>query len=145
MCQFISWVEEDDKVFFLTKKELQSKKGKALIKYCDNKDLQGHGACKRYFFGSEGSKRGVQKECSDFSSPHNFPEKIALAIIRGDFNCKYFDTPIDILTQLALAEYEKIEQSAWAEYKKIKQPAFYKLIRDKNNLKGQWKLYAWTK
>ena len=139
MCQFCSWVEEDNKPYYLDNKALKTKEGKSLLKYLrDNDslcDLQGHGALRRYY----SELKGRNMECTDFSTPKNFPKEIVnsiknmemtniplgdeipLGLLNSEGRAEYEKT-----TQLAWAEYQKIKQSAWAEYEKIRQPALAK-------------------
>jgi len=149
MCEFVSWIEKDNKNYYLTKNQLKTDKGKNLIKYCDGQDIQGHGAIRRYFWGNEQAKGGVDKECSNFSTPLNFPKEIVKDLLNGNFNHKLFDLPLDILNNKARKEYLKIKQSEWKEYLKIKQLAweeydkkrqlaFYKLLKAKKNRKDIW-------
>ena len=141
MSEFLSWIEYRDKLYYLTKAKLNSKKGKALKEYCAwDGDLVGHGAIRRYYrLGS----RGIGRECTDFSSPKNFPQEIVEAIKKGLF--KGMGIPTQILTPKALAEYEKVEQSAWAEYKialakyeKITQPAQNKYKKTKRSARDKY-------
>ena len=82
MCEFISWVEKGEKVYFLTTNLIESKKGKTLLKD-SQEDITGHGAI-RLFFGLE-QDEGVNKECVDFTDPDNFPPVIVKAIKAGEF------------------------------------------------------------
>jgi hypothetical protein len=124
MCDFVSWIEYKDEIFFLTNDCLHTKEGKALKRYLGNQfreDIKGHGAIRRYF--GIPKDKGMNMECTNFSSPKAFPNKIIEAIKDGSLSKICDIPPISILTQPARAEYEKIKQSAWAEYKKIEQPA----------------------
>ena len=80
--------------------------------------------------------RGVHKECTDFSSPANFPDEIVKAIKSGAF--KGMGLCPEILNQSASAEYEKINESASAEYEKINQSAFWCLVIDAKNRITAW-------
>ena len=82
-------------------------------------DICGHGAIEHYYPELKG--KGRNKECSDFSTPNNFPKEIVKAILKGKF--VGIEIVLDILTEKGKAEYEKIQQPALAEYKKIRQPA----------------------
>ena len=157
MCHFISWIEYKDEVYFLDDTKLNTKEGKELLKAEYKDDLLGHGAIRHYYPELKGMGRDC--ECTDFSSPKNFPDEIVGAIKKGLF--RGFSVCVDILTksawaeyqkieQLAYAEYKKIEQLAWAEYKKIEQlayaeyqkiqrPAFWDLAKQKKNRKRNWK------
>jgi len=119
MCEFISWIEHDGKNWFLTKNEINSDKGKELIEFCGRtEDLVGHGAIRKYY----GFKGGFNRECTDFSTPENFPKEIVQALKDGLF--EGLGLPLKILTTSAKAEYDKIILSAWAEYDKIRQAAW---------------------
>ena len=122
MCHFISWIDLEGQLYYLTSKELRSKRGKALKKYLGSayaEDVVGHGAID-WFFDLKG--RGVHKECTDFSSPDNFPDEIVRAIKSGAF--KSMGVCPEILNLSAWAEHEEIKQPAWAEYEKIVKSAW---------------------
>ena len=96
MCEFISWIEKEGNIFFLTYHDIyRTKRGKELRDYCRNKDdLIGHGAI-QYFYEFSG---GNEKECEDFSNPENFPGEITDAIKNGKFrglgvNSKLLEQP----------------------------------------------------
>lgn len=90
MCDFVSWLEiKNDKgndiVLYLDDDDIyHTKRGKLLQSYsgCEA-DLTGHGSI-RWFYELS-NKRGREKECTDFSSPDNFPKKIVSAIKEGKF------------------------------------------------------------
>ena len=162
MCEFISWIEYENKNYFLTDKDLESKEGKSLIKFLGNsfrEDIKGHGAIRTYFNGGNqelGKKLqwGKEKENTDLSSPNNFPPEIVLAIKEGRMSRigmsldllndkgkekynKIKDQALDEYKKIkdpALAEYKKITDQAWAEYKKIKDQAWaeYNKIKDQS-------------
>jgi len=122
MCEFVSWIKKDNTVIFLTGDDVfHSKRGKELQKYSqDPDDLSGHGAI-RWFYDFTG---GVDKECTDFTTPDNFPKKIVKAIKSGKM--RGLGISKQLLTKQAYAEYEKIWRLALAKYEKIEQPAFAK-------------------
>ena len=156
MCQFISWIELEGEVFFLDDNKLNTKEGRELLKPDFVADILGHGAIRHYY--PELKHYGVDKECSNFSTPDNFPDEVVEAIKKGLF--EGFDICPDILTPSAWAEYDKIEKSAsaeydkieklaWAEYERIRKPAWaeYDKIRksasaeyDKIRKPAFWKL-----
>ena len=146
MCQFVSWIELEGEVFFLDDTKLNTKEGRELLKPEYAADILGHGAIRHYY--PELKHYGVDKECSNFSTPDNFPDEVVEAIKKGLF--EGFDICPDILTPSASAEYDKIRKPAWAEYDKIRKsasaeydkirkPAFWKLARVKKNRKKIWK------
>jgi hypothetical protein len=121
MCEFISWIELDGKVFFLSNDELNTKAGRKLIRKCKPEDLYGHGSIREYY--PELKSCGKNRECTDFSKPENFPPVIVKAFKAGRMS-EFGRIPKCVLTEEALAEYEKINgaalaESAWAEYEKI--------------------------
>ena len=125
MCEFISWIEKEDKNYFLTSADLVSKRGVALRKHCGNdEDLVGHGAI-RWFYGE--FVGGTQKERTNFSTPNNFPADIVEAIKAGKF--RGMGTPTELLNESARAEYDKIIKPARAEFDKIVNAAWVE--RDK--------------
>ncbi len=87
MCEFISWIEIDDKVLFLDDARMKEKERKMEVKYPDKSEWQGHGAI-RWYYGIA-DNNGVKKECINFSSPANFPPVIAEAIKNNQMTYGY--------------------------------------------------------
>ncbi len=113
MCEFCSWIEkgtgEKKKILFLTATQIfETKKGKTLFKAFTADDLTGHGAIRRYC-GLE-QDEGKNKECTDFSSPANFPVAIARGLIAGDF--KHAPVPRGLLTKT-------LDDKYWADRKPL--------------------------
>ncbi len=83
MCNFASWIEHDNKVYFLTGNQVfNTLRGKALQEWCRNPDDHvGHGAIRYYYDLAEGV--GENKECENFSKPGNFPPEIVKALKNG--------------------------------------------------------------
>ena len=130
MCEWVSWIEYKNELYFLTASDLRTKEGRALRLYLGpqfSNDIKGHGAIDRYY-GLKG--KGTHKECTDFSTPSNFPPAIVNAIKKGHF-CG-IGLAESLLTAEASAEYEKVEYAAWAEYEKVRAPAWaeYEKVRD---------------
>jgi len=116
MCEFVSYVEVDGVQFYLTKKELDSKRGLELKAYLGSQyydDVIGHGAID-WFFDLQG--KGNHLECINFSSPGNFPLEIAEAIKAGAFNIGF---GAGLLTDAAGVKYHEVIDTAWAEYNKV--------------------------
>ena len=122
MCEFISWKEYHGKIYFLTADQIfNTPRGKELQAHTSREDWVGHGAIAFYYNLPEGEL--VRNcECTDFSTPDNFPEVIAAAIRNGEF--RGLGTPEGLLSKPAWAEYEKVQQAAWAEYQKVTQAAW---------------------
>ena len=142
MCEFVSWIEHDGELFYLDNDKLDTKDGRALVKYLkDNnslKDMCGHGAIRRYYPELKG--RGSDREVVDFSSPDNFPPEIAKKIKQGKMSEVIFENiPLGLLNDLGVKEYQKIEQQALAEYQKIEQPAFWEIFKDKKYRNKNWR------
>jgi len=78
MCDLASWVETPEKIYFMD--------NVAIAKYRrDNPDrtiydVTGHHAIREYY---EISDEGRDRECTDFSTPDNFPLEIVSAIKAG--------------------------------------------------------------
>ena len=130
MCEFLSWTKYKGKLYYLTNFELNTRDGKKLRKKLDYnfyEEIKGHGAIKEYFGLPHSQCK--DHECTDFSTPDNFPAEIVVKIKAGEFS--EIGIAKSLLTQSAWAEYEKIRQSALAEYEKIRQSALaeYKKIR----------------
>ena len=116
MCGFISWIEHDGRLYYLTREQLDSEKGKELAEYCGSpKDLVGHGAIRKYY----GFSAGFNRECINFSTPDNFPTEIVSALKKGLFYG--MGTPTAILTPEASKQYLKTTKPAWEEYEEIEQ------------------------
>ena len=147
MCEFVSWKEVDKDVFFLTNKDLKPRKLKEYKEYNSNwrEDLCGHGAIDWFYPEIKGN--GKHKECTDFSTPDNFPPLVVEAIKNmemtnigfslGLLNDKGKAEYLKI-EQPARTEYEKIQQPAWAEYLKIQQSDMWKLFRQKKYRNPKW-------
>src|SRR3990167_3510445 len=74
MCNPISWIESEGRIFIITDAEIKSEKGKELIKECGNsEDIWGHGFCRKYY---DLGKAGVEHEINDFSELKLFPKEI---------------------------------------------------------------------
>ena len=92
MCEFPSWVEAGGNVYFLTRAQVDSPQGDILQRrFPGEGELIGHAAIRAYY----DLDTGVNKECTDFSKPDNFPLVIAKAIKNGEF--RLFGTPKGLL------------------------------------------------
>jgi len=140
MCEFVSWIEYNKELYFLTNADLETKDGKKLLEPWVIADICGHGAIINYY--PELKDKGIHKECTDFSTPANFPKKIVNAIKKGKLS--RFGICLEVLNKTGKKEYLKIEQSAYAEsayaeYDKIKQSAFTSIVRQKKYRAKNWK------
>ena len=141
MCEFVSWKEYEGKNYFLTNANLDTKEGKALLKDEYRADIEGHGAIEHYYPELKG--KGVKKECSNFSTPANFPKEIVKALKLGKLTRigitldilnktglkKYNETIVsarqkcDETIATALKKYNEIEAPARKKYDEIEAPA----------------------
>jgi hypothetical protein len=115
MCEFVSWVEKGEKVLFLTDALLDTPKGQLTLKeQSDGEDIRGHSAI-RFYFGFERDE-GKNMECTDFSSPDNFPTAVAKAIKNCEFT-KIGTLPDFMFTTNGLTKVES--NLAWREADKV--------------------------
>ena len=132
MCEFVSWIEKDGEVLFLTGEDVfHTKRGRELQKYCKSKDdLTGHGAI-RWYFGKDDVPLagGKERECINFSTPNNFPKAIVKAIKCGEM--AGFDGGMPIFWLLTV--------SAQAEYERVSNNKFWALFADVNNRNPKWR------
>ena len=159
MCEFMSWIEYQGKIYFLDDNKLNTKEGRELLQYLGDRkyeDIPGHGAILHYY--PELKHKGKDKECTDFSTPDNFPSKIVEAIKKGLF--VNFGACPQILTASALdlflrsetgkiyAELEKA-RAEWekacdewyntsSEWEKADKSYFWQLARIKKNRIKLW-------
>ena len=140
MCEFVSWVEKDDKVYFLTGEQVyHTERGQELQSWSQKveDDKCGHGAIQFYYTFGDGENR----ECTDFSTPANFPPEIAEAIKSGAM--RGMAIALELLTASAGAEYERLKKPNWAEYNRIIKPAWAEYERARNE--AFWDLFAASK
>ena len=117
MCDLCSWIEKDGKIVYLTADDVfRTKRGKELQRWDPNPyDWYGHGAIRWYYH----FKGGQEHECTNFSSPDNFPPALVEDIKKG----KMFGFGISkdmrgMLLKPASAKYQKAEDATYAEYRK---------------------------
>lgn len=79
MCEFISWIEKDGGIFFLSDKEVFSEEGKESLKGCEHNDFLGHGAIRSFY----DIKGGVDKEKRDFWNG-DLPKELQAAVNNFD-------------------------------------------------------------
>jgi hypothetical protein len=152
MCEFVSFIEYKDDVWFLTNDCLRTKEGKALRKYLGDQftnDIRGHGAIRRYY--GIPKDKGVNEEITRFDTPNTFPPKIVEAIKDGAFSM-ISPLPMGILRQPLYADYyakrQLLDADRYAKrqlldadyYAKLKplDVATWKLIADRENRIEVW-------
>ena len=122
MCEFVSFIELKDNIYFLTNDCLRTKEGKALKEYLGSAyadDIKGHGAIRRYF-GLPDNK-GTNLEIYDFANPNKFPAAIVEAIKSGAMS-KIAPPPKGILTAPLYADYKAKQAPLDADYKAKQAP-----------------------
>ena len=130
MCQAISWIlgwieshtGKEDFILFFTDKELKTAKGKKIG------NPNGHGEIRSHF-KPQGNE--VKGECSDLSSPANFPAPIAKAICAGQMTRALENVDIAYLTGCLLSDK--------AGKKVTDHASFWKLFKTKANRASNWK------
>ncbi len=128
MCEFISWIEKDGAVLFLTWNDLfTGERGRETREfYQDRHDWVGHGAIRFYYKLLENA--GRNRECTDFSTPDNFPAEIVAAIRRGAM-MDLAEPPEKLLCDTAWAKYANVCEAAWAKYAKVCEAAWAKYAK----------------
>ena len=113
MCTFVSWKEYEGHGYFLTDADLRTKAGEKLLRPEVRDDLCGHGAIESFWPELKG--KGINKECSDFSSPKNFPKEIAKALKTS----KMFrlGIPNGLLTATAFAKIFAVKKNRVAAWR----------------------------
>ncbi len=134
MCNFVSWIDKNDQVLFLTRKLIDSPKGQKLLKEVPQDDLVGHGAI-RLFFGIE-QDEGMDQECIDFSKTSNFPDSIVKAIKQGEM--RGMGTPTMLLKATAEKAYREAIAPAWKAYEEAK-AVFWDLFAEPANRTPKWR------
>ena len=148
MCEFISWVEHENTLYYLTANLLNTKEGRDLKKFLGTayaEDIKGHGAIERYF-----GIKGKHHECTDFSSPNNFPAEIVKAMKAGAFRGIGIPDASQVLTKKAYADYRSKRDALDADYRskcdaldddnKSKcDDLFLDIFMDKKNRAKAWK------
>ena len=138
MCERYSWINRDGSVYFLTANDVfHTKRGKQLQQYSlRREDWHGHGATRWYYDFVDGADR----ECTDFSTPSNFPKEIVKAIKAGDmWEFGITDDMHCMLLKTAYAKYHKIQKTALAKYLKIHQTAWASIWDNPKNRKKCWR------
>jgi len=159
MSEFGSWVKRRGKVYFVTGEQIASEKGQELIKLHDISpdDYCGHGTIRKWYGIDEGD--GIDKECTDFSTPGNFPPEIVVAIKAGKMRgvgiggelltlvawADFINTlrPVfyeyEKVRQIASDECNKVTQAAFDKYKKVSQAAFWDSFAILENRAKAWR------
>ena len=109
MCELISWIEKDDKNFFVTGKDLRDSYIKKLMD--GTKDVLGHGFCRKVY-GVEGGKDVENRDFWD----GNLPEEIKQAWNEGEYDSilKYLDSDSQAAKDLIAKAKEAISAAASA-------------------------------
>ena len=164
MCEFISWIKKDEKIYYLTRTQIDSPQGEALKKrFSGEGELLGHAAIRAYYDIDYGTEIECI-ECTDFSYPDNFPDVIVKAIKNGEFrNMAYPGGLLDTKAFAhipnavkavadrvkAVADWKKADADtektvadrvkAVADWEKAVSPFFWDLFANPENRTTRWK------
>jgi hypothetical protein len=125
MCEFISWKEIKTKtgteILFLTHDDIyNTSRGLELQKHTTKDDFVGHGAIAFYY--QIDANKGTNKECTDFSTPDNFPPEIVAALKSGRMWGMVNFFPKGLLRAPLYADYEAKCDTLYADYKTKRAP-----------------------
>jgi hypothetical protein len=135
MCKLISWIEKNYKNYFLTGKQVyESPTGEALKKWSSNieEDKTGHGAI-RFYYELEG---GRERECTNFSTPDNFPADIVLAIKNGEM--RGMGTAKGLLLPALDEDYQAKRKPLYEDYQAKRKPLDEDYQAKRNALDGDY-------
>jgi hypothetical protein len=120
MCEFLSCVKTQDKngkdkYYYLTHDLIHNTPRGEMIqkKYFGDGEVIGHTAIREYFEIRAG--QGENWECTDFTTPKNFPAVIARAIKRGEF--RGFGNPVGLLSFAVNAKWNAERDAVYAKWK----------------------------
>ena len=126
MCEFVSWKEiacpdGSKQILFLTHDDIyNTSRGIELRNHTTADDFCGHGAIAFYF--QIDPNKGTNKECTDFSSPSNFPPEIVEALKAGKMWGMVDFFPKGLLSAPLYADYEAKRAPLYADYKAKRAP-----------------------
>ncbi len=152
MCEFVSWkTTRVGKVYFLTHHQLfETKRGREFLATGGSRDdYCGHGTIAWYYRHVDFTG-GQDHECTDFSSPANFPPKISRAIKRGDYRGMGIERELLTLAAwklygetraAAVKLYDETRAAAWKLYGETRQTMSWKLCEETRQAIF-WNLFA---
>jgi hypothetical protein len=119
MCEFISWKEiktaKGMEILFLTHDDIyNTSRGLELRNHTTKDDFVGHGAI-AFYYQIDASK-GTNRECTDFSTPKNFPPDVVEAIKAGKMWGMVDFFPKGLLRAPLDADYEAKHDALDADY-----------------------------
>jgi len=80
MCDFISYVQKGNQLFYLTDEEIFSKEGRDKLSGCQDNDFISHGAIRKFF----GIRGGEDHEVKDFWNTNKLPKELVDKIANFD-------------------------------------------------------------
>ena len=120
MCDFVSWIEKNGNLYYLTDKEIFSPEGEIKLAECQDNDYIGHGAIDKFY----GLRRtGTRREVRDFWKRGVLPAELSKKIKRFDkwwgrtFK-RYFQN--DDLRYIIAHASPKWREKAWTQLLKQK-------------------------
>jgi hypothetical protein len=129
MCESVSALKYENKYYFLTSDKLdtflRSKKGIEWKKThgTNDDDVKGHGFLEEFIY-PELKGKAEHWECTDFSSPKNFPYEIVKQLKLGNLRFAIPDSPKQLLTEKVYDDYEAKRAPLYADYE-AKRDALY--------------------
>ena len=132
MCNFISWIEKDNHLYYLTDAKVFSKEGRRLQKQCQDNDILGHGAIRQYFADLDNKPMTGGRNCevNDFWNLKKLPAELASKVADFDqhwgrmFSSGMF--PNHMLASIIRTAPEEYADLAWKQLLKQK-PSNYDL------------------
>ena len=148
MCNPISWIDVDRRLLYLTGLELETKRGRQLIRHLGGQfweDIPGHGAT-RYYFGTEADDGtitpmvgGADREHTAFD-PEKIPAQIVADVKAGKFRGIFYGEK-NLLNDTASKLYDETIAPARKLYDETIAPA--RKLYDETRATA-WKLYDET-
>jgi hypothetical protein len=146
MCEYISWIPKKKGNYFLTYHQVfETEKGQQLRDKLKG-DWYGHSGIKFYYDLVDTDESSyLQKECTDFSTPDNFPADIVMAIKAGEMGGYLKDNLFVLLSEDGIGAYS-LECPSYADLNKA-YADWKKADADRNKADADWnKAYAdWNK
>ena len=125
MCEFISWVEHEGKIFFLTENDINSEYGKERLKERKDNDFLGHGAIRTYY--NLKPFEGMDRENRDFWDG-DLPKEIAEAWNSGQLDGMIPFIELDdigYVLQNAPAEFSSFILSKYKNFEPAKKDEYW--------------------
>ena len=139
MCDFVSWIESDGEIYFMSNKTLATKKGKELSKelHEDNvfhDEISGHSIIGDYF----NLNKGIAREKVTLSNTHFLPKVIIQAIKNMEMTRIGYSEGM-LTSEAAQMFYNKCDYLNGKDVEKEEKKLFWKIFRDPYNRRACWR------